>query len=151
MSTLQGVEEEDASQLKFGSDFVDAQCLLNSEVSILLQQRQDSPPEDGLDVDIEPSATSQSHSVFTKTLNYAKRFGKYKNKTAAKEVRNLLTKKQLEQYEIASLANLTPQEAEEAKILIPSLTLAAEGSSEPRFSDAELMDILNDLKNYTNL
>ncbi len=51
-------------------------------------------------------------SVFVKTLTYVKRFSRYKNRTAVKEVRSLLTKKNLEELEIASLANLCPENAE---------------------------------------
>lgn len=100
-----------------------------------------------------------THRVFTKTLDYVKRFNRYKNKTAVKEVRSyvipsehhcrtlthdlprVLTRKGLEEYEIASLANLAPENAEEAKTLIPSL--------KHKFTDEELDGVLNDLRNYS--
>jgi len=36
-------EDEDASELKLGPDFMKAQCLLNSEVAILLETNQTHP------------------------------------------------------------------------------------------------------------
>jgi DNA-directed RNA polymerase II subunit RPB4 len=77
-----------------------------------------------------------------KSQNYVKRFSRFKNQTAVREVRNLLTKKSLEQWEIASLANLCPETAEEAKALIPSLAI--------KFTDEELELVLNDLRNYAS-
>ncbi|KAL6058292.1 DNA-directed RNA polymerase II subunit rpb4, variant 2 [Balamuthia mandrillaris] len=71
-------EEEDATQLKLGQDFHEAQCLLNSEVAILLEHRQQNAPED---------SESEQSPVFLKTLAYVQRFSRYKNKTAVKQVR----------------------------------------------------------------
>eukprot|EP01116_Phalansterium_solitarium_P013620 TRINITY_DN3101_c0_g1_i1.p2 TRINITY_DN3101_c0_g1~~TRINITY_DN3101_c0_g1_i1.p2 ORF type:complete len:135 (+),score=19.48 TRINITY_DN3101_c0_g1_i1:56-460(+) len=128
-----GVEEEDAAQLKLGPDFQEAQCLLNSEVAILLDMSQAAHAEDE-----SPADMSQ---VFLKTLNYVKQFNRYKSKTVAKEVRSLLGRKSLAEFEIASLANLCPETTEEAKALIPTLS---------KLSDDELEGILNDLKTYSN-
>eukprot|EP01117_Protostelium_nocturnum_P013859 TRINITY_DN5215_c0_g1_i2.p1 TRINITY_DN5215_c0_g1~~TRINITY_DN5215_c0_g1_i2.p1 ORF type:complete len:145 (-),score=64.25 TRINITY_DN5215_c0_g1_i2:241-642(-) len=128
-------EEEDASLLKFGADFANARCLLNSEVAILMENSRMNQE----DSESEPSV------VFTKTLNHVKRFSKYKNKTAVKEIRALLTKKGLEEYEVASLSNLCPDNFEEAKTLIPSL-----GRDTAGLSDQELTILLNDLRVYSN-
>lgn len=65
-----------------------------------------------------------------KTLNYTKRFSKFKNRTAVKEVRgylfffqyinmikiSLLARKGLEEFEIAAVSNLCPETADEAKV-----------------------------------
>ncbi|KAL6058291.1 DNA-directed RNA polymerase II subunit rpb4 [Balamuthia mandrillaris] len=126
-------EEEDATQLKLGQDFHEAQCLLNSEVAILLEHRQQNAPED---------SESEQSPVFLKTLAYVQRFSRYKNKTAVKQVRTLLTEKQLHEYEIAALSNLCPETAEEALSLIP--TLAKRFDSD----DKELQLILDDLASF---
>jgi len=127
-------EEEDAAELKLGSDFNEAQCLLNSEVAILLETSQQAHEADDSEAELS--------QVFIKTLNYVKTFSRYKNKTAVKEVRSLLTKKNLEEFEISSLANLCPDTAEEAKSLIPSLST--------KFTDDELEQTLADLRNYSS-
>jgi len=127
-------EEEDAAELKLGTDFAVAQCLLNSEVAILLETSQQAHEADESEAELS--------QVFIKTLGYVKTFSRYKNKTAVKEVRSLLTKRNLEEFEIASLANLCPESAEEAKSLIPTL-----GS---KFTDDDLEMVLSDLRNYSS-
>ncbi|XP_046990424.1 DNA-directed RNA polymerase II subunit Rpb4-like [Schistocerca americana] len=59
--------------------------------------------------------------VFVKTLSYTNRFRKFKNKDTTATVRNLLAQKKLLKFELASLANLRPENPEEAKSLITSL------------------------------
>ncbi|KAF2976957.1 hypothetical protein EK904_008143 [Melospiza melodia maxima] len=49
-----------------------------------------------------------------------------------------LSEKKLHKFELACLANLCPETAEEAKALIPSL--------EGRFEDEELQQILDDIQ-----
>ena len=46
--------------------------------------------------------------------------------------------KKLHRFELAALANLCPETAEEAKALVPSL--------EGRFEDDELQEVLNDIQ-----
>eukprot|EP00743_Colponemidia_sp_Colp-15_P007204 GILK01007779.1.p1 GENE.GILK01007779.1~~GILK01007779.1.p1 ORF type:complete len:131 (-),score=31.88 GILK01007779.1:104-496(-) len=122
-------EEEDAAELKLGPDFTNAKCLMNSEIAIVLEHRQANP---GVE-DIE-------NPVFDKTLAYVNRFNRYRNKEAVKQVRELLQKKNLEDFEIAALGNLNPEDAEEAKSLIPSLSR--------RVEDDSLNAILDDLRNF---
>lgn len=55
---------------------------------------------------------------------------------------SMLTRKALEEFELASLANLLPETAEEAKCLLPTLT--------EKFTDEELEVVLNDLRNYSS-
>ncbi len=77
-------------------------------------------------------------------MDYAKRFHKYKNKNAVEEVRNYLSQKKwgLVEWEIASLANLCPDSADEAKSLIPSLK---------KLTDDELDSILSEIQTLSNL
>ena len=57
----------------------------------------------------------------------------------SKAVREILQDKALHKYELAQLANLCPESAEEARSLIPSL----EGPN--RFDDEDLQEILDDI------
>ncbi|KAL8187547.1 UNVERIFIED_CONTAM: DNA-directed RNA polymerase II subunit rpb4 [Gekko kuhli] len=122
--------EEDASQLVFPKEFETAETLLNSEVHMLLEHRkqQNESAED----------EQELSEVFMKTLNYTARFSRFKNRETIASVRSLLLQKKLHKFELACLANLCPETAEEAKALIPSL--------EGRFEDEELQQILDDIQ-----
>lgn len=76
--------------------------------------------------------------VFMKTLNYTQRFSRFKNRDTIASVRTLLLQKKLHKFELASVANLCPETAEEAKALIPSV--------EGRFEDEELQQMLSDIQ-----
>ncbi|XP_070761913.1 DNA-directed RNA polymerase II subunit RPB4 [Enoplosus armatus] len=129
-ATHVGDIEEDASQLLFPKEFENAETLLNSEVHMLLEHRkqQNESAED----------EQELSEVFMKTLNYTARFSRFKNRETITAVRSLLLQKKLHKFELASLANLCPEAAEEAKALIPSL--------EGRFEDEELQQILDDIQ-----
>lgn len=133
MATIPGQEEEveeDASELKFPKEFEHAETLLNSEVRMLLEHRKQQN---------ESQEEEQELSeVFMKTLNYTERFSRFKNRETISDVRGLLQKYQLHKFELSSLANLCPENAEEAKALIPSL--------EGRFEDEELQEILDNIQ-----
>ena len=73
-----------------------------------------------------------------KTLNYTQRFAKFKNMENIASIRQILTNKKIHKYELAALANLCPENPEEAKGLIPSL--------EGRFDDEELSNLLDDIQ-----
>lgn len=121
--------EEDASELQFPKEFENAESLLISEVNMLLEHRKTQN---------ENAEEEQELSeVFTKTLNYCQRFSRIKNRETIAAVRNLLTQKKLHKFELAQLANLCPDNPEEAKALIPSL--------EGRFEDDDLRQILEDI------
>ncbi|XP_061916813.1 DNA-directed RNA polymerase II subunit RPB4 [Entelurus aequoreus] len=129
-ATHVGDVEEDASQLLFPKEFENSETLLNSEVRMLLEHRkqQNESAED----------EQELSEVFMKTLNYTVRFSRFKNRETITAVRSLLLQKKLHKFELASLANLCPEAAEEAKALIPSL--------EGRFEDEELQQILDDIQ-----
>ncbi|KAH0513570.1 DNA-directed RNA polymerase II subunit RPB4 [Microtus ochrogaster] len=105
--------EEDASQLIFLKEFETAETLLNSEVHMLLehQKQQNESAED----------EQELSEVFMKTLNYTARFSHFKNRETIASVCSLLLQKKLHKFELACLANLCPETAEESKALIPSL------------------------------
>ena len=124
--------EEDAAELQFPKEFElgDTKTLLISEVNILLEHRKQQN---------ESQEEEQEFSeVFMKTLNYAQRFSKFNNMENIAAVRSLLTIKKIHKFELAALANLCPESAEEAKSLIPSL--------EGRFDEEELNSLLDDIQ-----
>ncbi|XP_060079942.1 DNA-directed RNA polymerase II subunit RPB4-like [Ylistrum balloti] len=122
--------DEDASELLFPKEFENAETLLISEVQMLLDHRKQQN---------ESAEEEQELSeVFMKTLNYTSRFSKFKNRETISAVRSLLMQKKLHKFELAALANLCPENADEAKSLIPSL--------EGRFEDEELKQILEDIQ-----
>ncbi|XP_041596606.1 DNA-directed RNA polymerase II subunit RPB4-like [Vulpes lagopus] len=122
-----GDVEEDASQLIFPKEFETAETLLNSEVHMLLEHRkqQNESAED----------EQKLSEVFMKTLNYTACF---KNRETIASVRSLLLQKKLHKFELACLASLCPETAEESKALIPSL--------DGRFEYEELQQILDDIQ-----
>ncbi|KAK0086958.1 hypothetical protein PV326_005387 [Microctonus aethiopoides] len=116
-------------------EFENAETLLISEVHMLLEHRK---------AQNESAEEEQEFSeVFMKSLNYTDRFRKFKNKEIIAAVRNLLMQKKLHKFELASLANLCPENPEEAKALIPSL--------EGRLEDEELKTILEDIQTKRSL
>lgn len=95
----------------FFPEFENAETLLNSEVYMLLEHRKKKN---------EAAEEEQELSeVFVKTLDYTQKFNRYKNRETIAQVRSLLGKKKLHKFELACLANLCPETAEEAKALIP--------------------------------
>ncbi len=132
MSSGTGAADEDASELVFPKEFEDPETktLLISEVNILLDHRKQQN---------ESQEEEQEFSeVFMKTHNYTQRFAKFKNTENIASIRQLLTNKKIHKFELAQLANLCPENPEEAKSLIPSL--------EGRFSDEELASLLEDIQ-----
>merc|ERR1711976_7771 len=130
MATANEQQEEDASELVFPKEFENAETLLVSEVQMLLQHRKQQN---------ESAEEEQELSeVFMKTLGYTERFSKFKNRETIAAVRSLLMQKKLHKFELAALANLCPENADEAKALIPSL--------EGRFEDDVLQQILEDIQ-----
>ncbi|XP_059167398.1 DNA-directed RNA polymerase II subunit RPB4-like [Physella acuta] len=124
-------QEEGASELQFPKEFENAETLLISEVQMLLDHRKKKLNESA-------EEEQEQSEVFTKTLNYRERFSKFKNRETIASVRSLLIQKKLHKFELAALANLCPETAEEVKSLIPSL--------EARFEDDELQQILDDIQ-----
>jgi len=122
-------QEEDAGDLVFPKEFENGETLLISEVFMLLDHRktQNDDAED----------EQELSEVFMKTLEYTRRFSKFKNREMIASVRQLLQQNKFAKFEVAALANLMPENSEEGKSLIPSL--------ETRFEDEDLQQILSDL------
>mmetsp|Transcript_38368 Transcript_38368/g.46288 ORF Transcript_38368/g.46288 Transcript_38368/m.46288 type:complete len:140 (+) Transcript_38368:202-621(+) len=130
-------DEEDASQLKLGPEFMNARCLMMSEVAIVLEKYQEQQAEQ----ETNPAA----NPVFEKCLQYCKRFNRFENHTAVSQVRELLSSAGLSEYEVGAIGNLVPENAQEAKVLIPSL-------EEPgRLAEDEIEAMLRTLGTYKTL
>lgn len=126
-------EEEDAALLKFPKEFENAETLMISEVLKILENRKEQA---------DKSESSQKlNEVFVKTLEHCKTFNRFgDNKEKLGAIRRVLQSKKLHKFELAQLANLCPDSAEEARTFIPSL--------ENNFQDEELTEILNAM--YSN-
>ncbi|GMT13068.1 hypothetical protein PFISCL1PPCAC_4365, partial [Pristionchus fissidentatus] len=122
--------EEDAGELKFPKEFESSACdaLLTSEVFLLLEHRRAQSEQKEEIEDLS--------EVFVKTLNYARRLSRFKNRETIRAVRAIFAQKSFHKFEVAQIANLCPETSEEAKALIPSL--------DPK-EDDELEEILKDL------
>lgn len=107
--------EEDAAKGEFGPEFNDVPCLLNSEVFALL----DNQKQQKLANITDPAQAERMFTnVFNKTHKCTKIFNRYKNSEMIREVRSCFSDN-LNEFEMAQLANLCPESAEEAKVLVP--------------------------------
>ncbi|CEG47664.1 dna-directed rna polymerase ii subunit rpb4-like [Plasmopara halstedii] len=135
------VDTEDAAELNLGDDFRNETCLSNAEVAVILEKQKS---------DYE-TQEKQLTNVFRKTYSYVQRFSGTKdpvmNQASVTELREALMslvfqreedsgtiEYRLEEFEIACLSNLSPEEVEEAVALIPSL--------QKRFAEDEIEEIL---------
>ncbi|KAI8871400.1 RNA polymerase II, partial [Ramicandelaber brevisporus] len=127
-------ETEDAAMLKLGEEFDKAECLMLSEVKLLLEADRETK--------IKKSGEASLNEIFQKTLAYAQRFSTLKNEDTIKEVRSLLVEAEVfKPFENAQLANLGCQDSDEAFALIPSLA--------NKISGEDLQHYLNEIQNFT--
>lgn len=125
---LNVVEEEDAALLKFPKEFETADTLFVSEVLKILEIREEQSKK--------TDSGQKPNEVFVKTLEHCRQFNRLgDNREKISAVRRMLQTKKLHKFELAQLANLCPDSAEEARTFIPSL--------ESNFQDEELAEILN--------
>ncbi|XP_050380307.1 DNA-directed RNA polymerase II subunit 4 [Argentina anserina] len=110
---MSGEEEENAAELKIGDEFLKAKCLMNCEVSLILDHKFEQYQQD--------DPRNQVSQVFEKSMQYVKRFSRYKNPGAVKQVREILSKYQLTEFELCVLGNLCPETVEEAIAMVPSI------------------------------
>lgn len=112
--------------------FSDKKTMTVSEVSIALehytQERRLRDP------------SYQPNILVSKTLEYTNTVANNKNADTVRKIRSLLAEAGMTEVELALVANLQLQTAEEAVKLIPSLA--------NRFSDDELNKILLEVENY---
>ncbi|KAH0861230.1 hypothetical protein HID58_089491 [Brassica napus] len=141
-------EEENAAELKIGDalhwklmgfvvlaiEFLKAKCLMNCEVSLILEHKYEQ-----LQL-VSEDPMNQVSQVFEKSLQYVKRFSRYKNPDAVRQVREILSRHQLTEFELCVLGNLCPETAEEAVAMVPSLKTKGRAHS-----DEAIEKMLNDL------
>ncbi|CAN6227045.1 unnamed protein product [Urochloa humidicola] len=112
---MSGEEEENAAELKIGEEFLKAKCLMNCEVAIILEHKYEQIQQHATESD------SQVSQVFEKSLQYVKRFSRYKNPDAVRQVRETLSRYGLAEFELCTIGNLCPDTSGEAAALVPSL------------------------------
>ncbi|KAL9673353.1 hypothetical protein QQ045_029609 [Rhodiola kirilowii] len=99
-------EEENAAELKIGEEFLKAKCLMNCEVALILEHKYEQLQQTSDD------PMNQVSQVFEKSLQYVKRFSRYKNPDAVRQVREILNRYQLAEIELCVLGNLCPETLE---------------------------------------
>ncbi|XP_076883922.1 DNA-directed RNA polymerase II subunit 4-like [Bidens hawaiensis] len=94
---------------------------MNCEVSLILEHKYEQlqeMPEDPL---------NQVSQVFKKSLQYVKHFSRYKNPDTVRQIRELLSRYQLAEFELCVLGNLCPETVEEAIAMVPSIKSRGRG------------------------
>ena len=110
---------------------------MNCEVAIILEHKYEQLQHMSASSD---AADNQVSQVFEKSQGYVKRFSRYKNPDAVRQVRETLSRYGLHEFELCTLGTLCPDTADEAKALVPSLVPGG------RFDRDEKVDkMLNDL------
>ncbi|MCL7032225.1 hypothetical protein MKW94_005504 [Papaver nudicaule] len=117
-------EEENAAELKIGEEFLKAKCLMNCEVALILDRKYDQLQA------MSGDPMGRVSQVFDKSHQYVKRFSRYKNADAVGQVREVLSRYRLAEFELCVLGNLCPETAEEAKAVVPSITTKERGCTD---------------------
>ncbi|KAG7983036.1 hypothetical protein I3843_04G083900 [Carya illinoinensis] len=78
---MSGEEEENAAELKIGDEFLKAKCLMNCEVALILEHKYEQLQQ------MSDDAGNHVSQVFEKSQQYVKRFSRYKNPDAVRQVR----------------------------------------------------------------
>jgi len=92
--------------------------------------------------------------LVSKALSYAERFDAVRSGVKADQLHAALSSKGLSHVEVAALINLSPGTAEEARALIGTLAESADlddPDAPPRFDDAELQGILDEIATWKSL
>ncbi|CAH9072599.1 unnamed protein product [Cuscuta europaea] len=127
-------EEENAAELKIGDEFHKAKCLMNCEVALILEHKYEQFQQ------MSEDPSNHMSQVFEKSLQYVQRFSRYKNPDAVRQVREILSRYQLTEFELCVLGNLCPETVEEAIAMVPSI------KNRGRSLDDEAIEkMLNDL------
>ncbi|KAK4756467.1 hypothetical protein SAY87_006594 [Trapa incisa] len=108
-------DEENAAELKFGDEFLKAKCLMNCEVSLILERKWEQLRH------MSEDPLNQFSQVFEKSLQYVKCFSRYKNPDAVRQVREILSRYKLTEFELCVLGNLCSETVEEAIAMVPSM------------------------------
>ncbi|KAG8484488.1 hypothetical protein CXB51_022884 [Gossypium anomalum] len=139
---MSGEEEENAAELKIGEEFLKAKCLMNCEVALILEHKYEQLQQ------MSDDPMNQVSQVFEKSLQYVKRFSRYKNPDAVRQVREILSRYQLAEFELCVLGNLCPETVEEAIAMVPSIKqrIVLDMQTKGRAHDDDAIErMLNDL------
>ncbi|RHZ74088.1 hypothetical protein Glove_227g44 [Diversispora epigaea] len=126
--------EDDCSKLKFNDAPENEHLLCMGETNELLRIILNNPKR-----------PKTYPAILMKTFEYSKTFNPFTSHTQLADARRILSKYQLDAFEIPLLLNFLPVKVVETKGLIPSLT---------RLSDDQIHAICEDIKNirgYINL
>ncbi|MQL98005.1 hypothetical protein Taro_030705 [Colocasia esculenta] len=113
---------------------------MNCEVALILDKKYEQLQN------ISDDPLSQTSQVFEKSLQYVKRFSRYKNSETVKQVREypsfqtVLSRNRLAEFELCVLGNLCPETVEEAIAMVPTI------KTKGRFEDDDAIEkMLHDL------
>jgi|MDTA01.2.fsa_nt_gb DNA-directed RNA polymerase II subunit RPB4 len=166
MARIARVEEDVSGQYEqLGEDFTSGgerkvQAMANAEVALVLAEKRQR----------DPAKDYNKNKAFLASEDYTNRVAQFRDKDAVTEVRAVLEKKEFTevsrprtrrarppasspppaasrrrrsaQFEMAQLANLCPQDIQEAKTLIPTL----ENMSDRNLDDSQLSEVLDQLQ-----
>eukprot|EP01057_Protomagalhaensia_wolfi_P000394 Protomagalhaensia_wolfi_Nauph_80__393@NODE_1218_length_1652_cov_66_976441_g937_i0_p2_GENE_NODE_1218_length_1652_cov_66_976441_g937_i0NODE_1218_length_1652_cov_66_976441_g937_i0_p2_ORF_typecomplete_len138_score27_55RNA_pol_Rpb4/PF03874_16/2_7e20_NODE_1218_length_1652_cov_66_976441_g937_i011341547 len=123
-------QTDDLTTIKINKELENCRCLNLCEVQLILSDQ----------MKLSNVRNSVSQGLIKKSYEYAVRFAQISNRQAIFDLRSALEAHQfLEEFEMASLVNLVPRSAEEAKAVIPSLN---------RLPDDKVNRVLSDIEKY---
>ncbi|KAJ6803740.1 DNA-directed RNA polymerase II subunit 4 [Iris pallida] len=131
---MSGEEEENAAELKIGEEFLKAKCLMNGEVARILDRKLEHLQQ------MSDDPTNQISQVFEKSHQYVKRFSRVRNADAVTQVREILSRYKLTEFELCVIGNLCPETVEEAIAMVPSIKSKGRG-----LDDDAIEKMLHDL------
>lgn len=125
-------EEENAAELKMPTVFLEANSLSNTEAKLVLEHH----------LELREIRLEEASERVRKTYEYVSQFNIQQNRPNMDALRQkLLTSyPKLHFFEICVLANLAPGDAEEAKLMVPSLV--------SKVSEDELTQIVEEVATY---
>ncbi|KAJ3435598.1 DNA-directed RNA polymerase ii subunit rpb4 [Anaeramoeba flamelloides] len=119
--------------MNFGEFVKHEPLMLNEVQSILNQIKTDQTNE-------KQVTNPNKEEILNKTLRYVKRFSRFQDKETISGIK--VEFQELDPIELTILANLFPEDVDEAKVLIPSLA--------EKYSDEEITDFIERLHKYDN-
>eukprot|EP01054_Gregarina_sp_Poly1_P003235 Gregarina_sp_Poly_1__3234@NODE_1920_length_3080_cov_105_681713_g1238_i0_p4_GENE_NODE_1920_length_3080_cov_105_681713_g1238_i0NODE_1920_length_3080_cov_105_681713_g1238_i0_p4_ORF_typecomplete_len135_score19_23RNA_pol_Rpb4/PF03874_16/1_5e21_NODE_1920_length_3080_cov_105_681713_g1238_i022292633 len=123
-------DHNDFATIKINKELENCRCLNLCEVQLILSDQ----------MKLNNARNAVSQGLIKKSYEYAVKFAQISNRQAIFDLRSALEAHQvLEEFEMASLVNLVPRSAEEAKAIIPSLN---------RLTDDKVNRVLNDIEKY---
>ncbi|KAL5715830.1 DNA-directed RNA polymerase II subunit 4 [Ranunculus cassubicifolius] len=126
-------QEENAAELKIGEEFLNAKCLMNCEVSLILDRK-------------FQQLNGDANEVLEKSMEYVKRFSRYTTPEAVNKVRETLSRNKLAEFELGVMGNLCPESVEEAFTMIPSLKTGGRGIDDDAVQ--RMLDDLSTIKRF---